>query len=52
MKSYHGGKVEVYKIGYIEDGYIIDKNSAYPSYIKILPKIEPDIIYYGDDISS
>ncbi len=51
MKSYHGGKVEVYKIGYIEDGYIIDKNSAYPSYIKILPKIEPDVIYYGSDVN-
>ncbi len=51
MKSYHGGKVEVYKIGYVEDGYIIDKNSAYPSYLKILPKIEPDIIYYGDDVN-
>lgn len=50
MKSYHGGKVEVYKIGYIEDGYIIDKNSAYPSYLKMLPKIEPDVIYYGYNV--
>lgn len=43
MCAYHGGKVETYTIGYIKEGYITDKNSAYPYALSILPKIIPKI---------
>lgn len=39
MQSYHGGKVEAYAIGYIREGFIIDKNSAYPHALSKLPQL-------------
>ena len=38
MKSYHGGKIESYILGYVKSGYIIDITSAYPYAMSKLPK--------------
>lgn len=48
MRSYHGGKVEVYKIGYIKEGYMTDKNSAYPYALSLLPKLTDKIVFDKD----
>ena len=48
MRSYHGGKVEVYKIGYIKEGYMTDKNSAYPYALSLLPKLTDRIVFDKD----
>lgn len=45
MRSYYGGKVEVYKIGYIKEGYMTDKNSAYPFALSLLPKLTDRIVF-------
>lgn len=39
MKSYHGGKIDSYVIGYVGDSYIADITSAYPSVIATLPEV-------------
>lgn len=48
MRSYYGGKVEVYKIGYIKEGYMTDKNSAYPYALSLLPKLTDRIVFDKD----
>lgn len=48
MHSYYGGKVEVYKIGYIKEGYMTDKNSAYPYALSLLPKLTDRIVFDKD----
>ena len=48
MRSYYGGKVEVYKIGYIKEGYMTDKNSAYPYALSLLPKLTDRIVFDND----
>ena len=39
MKSYHGGKIDSYVIGFVGDAYIADITSAYPSVIAELPEL-------------
>src|SRR5690606_16924733 len=39
MKSYHGGKIESYVLGYIKSCKIIDISSAYPYAFTLLPKL-------------
>lgn len=48
MRSYYGGKVEVYKIGYIKEGFMTDKNSAYPYALSLLPKLTDRIVFDKD----
>lgn len=43
MRSYHGGKIESYVLGYIKEGKIIDITTAYPSILAKLPKINGKI---------
>lgn len=45
MKSYHGGKIDSYVIGYVGDAYVADITSAYPSIIAELPEITQNVIY-------
>jgi hypothetical protein len=46
MKSYHGGKIESYVLGYIKNAKIIDITSAYPYALSILPRMTNDVFYY------
>ncbi len=39
MRSYHGGKIESYVLGYIPEAKVIDISSAYPYAMSLLPKI-------------
>jgi hypothetical protein len=39
MRSYHGGKIESYIIGYVPNAKIIDITSAYPYSLSLLPKL-------------
>ncbi len=39
MKSYHGGKIESYIIGYVPNAKVIDITSAYPYSLSLLPKL-------------
>src|SRR5690606_32288938 len=39
MRSYHGGKIESYVLGYIKKAKIIDITSAYPYALSKLPKL-------------
>lgn len=39
MRSYHGGKIESYVLGYIKKAKIIDISSAYPYAFSKLPKL-------------
>lgn len=48
MKSYHGGKIESYVIGYIKKAKIIDITAAYPYALSILPKMTDRIIKTDD----
>ena len=48
MKTYHGGKIESYVLGYIKKAKIIDITSAYPFALSNLPLIKPEIIYSKD----
>lgn len=50
MKSYHGGKIESYILGYVKSGYIIDKTSAYPHALANLPKLTNKINYQKGDL--
>jgi len=45
MRSYHGGKIESYVLGYIPKAKIIDITSAYPYAMSLLPKPKNKIIY-------
>ena len=48
MKSYHGGKIESYVIGYIKSAKIIDITAAYPYSLSKLPKITNTVIKSSD----
>ena len=39
MKSYHGGKIESYVLGYVDKAKIIDITSAYPYAMSLLPSL-------------
>lgn len=39
MKSYHGGKIDSYVLGYVGEAYVADITSAYPSVIAELPEL-------------
>jgi hypothetical protein len=45
MASYHGGKIDSYVIGYIEKAKTIDRVSAYPYAMSILPKMKNVIVH-------
>lgn len=45
MKSYHGGKIESYVLGYIPKAKIIDITSAYPYAMSQLPKLTNKIVH-------
>lgn len=47
MKSYHGGKIESYILGYIKKAKVIDISSAYPYAFSLLPKLTNKIIQVG-----
>ena len=49
MKSYHGGKIDSYVIGYVGDSYIADITSAYPSVIAELPELTQIITHNTGD---
>ena len=46
MRSYHGGKIESYVLGYLPKAKIIDITSAYPYAMSLLPKLTKNIIYH------
>ncbi len=45
MRSYHGGKIESYVLGYIKKAKIIDITSAYPYALSKLPKLTNKVHY-------
>ncbi len=49
MKSYHGGKIDSYVIGYVGDAYVADITSAYPSVIAELPELTQKVKYIISD---
>src|SRR5690606_5468919 len=49
MKSYHGGKIESYVLGYIKECKIIDISSAYPYAFTQLPKLTNRVIERGGE---
>lgn len=49
MRSYHGGKIESYVLGYIKKAKIIDITSAYPYAFSKLPKITNNVWYFESD---
>lgn len=48
MRSYHGGKIESYILGYLPNAKVIDITSAYPYAMTMLPKMTNRIIYSTD----
>jgi len=46
MRSYHGGKIESYVLGYIKKAKIIDITSAYPYALSKLPKLTNKVHYH------
>lgn len=46
MRSYHGGKIESYVLGYIKKAKIIDITSAYPYALSKLPKLTKKVHYH------
>jgi len=46
MKSYHGGKIESYVLGFIKNAKIIDITSAYPYALSKLPKLTKKVHYH------
>lgn len=50
MRSYHGGKIESYVLGYIKKAKIIDITSAYPYALSKLPKLTKKIQYHKGTI--
>ncbi len=49
MASYHGGKIESYIIGSLKNAFIIDKTSAYPYALSLLPALSGRI-YKGSNL--
>src|SRR5690606_25494004 len=49
MKSYHGGKIDSYVIGYVGDAYVADITTAYPSVISELPELTQNVKYITGD---
>jgi hypothetical protein len=47
MRSYHGGKIESYVLGYIKKAKIIDITSAYPYALSKMPKLTNKIHYHA-----
>ncbi|NCA96145.1 MAG: hypothetical protein EOM74_04110, partial [Methanomicrobia archaeon] len=45
MRSYHGGKIESYILGFVPKGKVIDITSAYPYALTKLPKLTEVVIY-------
>jgi hypothetical protein len=45
MRSYHGGKIESYILGYVPKAKTIDITSAYPYVMSLLPKLTGKIIH-------
>lgn len=45
MRSYHGGKIESYVLGFVNKAKIIDITSAYPFALSQLPKINDHVTY-------
>lgn len=45
MKSYHGGKIDSYIIGYTETAKVADISSAYPSVLARLPELTNEVVY-------
>src|SRR5690554_642197 len=50
MRSYHGGKIESYVLGYIKKAKIIDITSAYPYALSKLPKLTKKVQYHTGTI--
>jgi hypothetical protein len=48
MKSYHGGKIESYVLGYLPKAKLIDITSAYPYALSRLPKLT-NLVVVGSD---
>lgn len=48
MRSYHGGKIESYVLGYIPKAKVIDITSAYPWALTQLPRITSHVIISKD----
>lgn len=46
MRSYHGGKIESYVLGYIKKAKIIDITAAYPYALSKLPKLTNKVQYH------
>jgi len=44
MRSYHGGKIESYILGYLKKAKVIDITSAYPYAMSLLPKLTAKVI--------
>ena len=44
MRSYHGGKIESYILGYVPKAKVIDITSAYPYAMSLLPKLTNKIV--------
>lgn len=50
MRSYHGGKIESYVLGYVPKAKIIDITSAYPYAMSLLPRLTNLIVYDTDPV--
>jgi len=50
MRSYHGGKIESYVLGYIKKAKIIDITSAYPFALSKMPKLTKKIHFHKGTI--
>lgn len=50
MRSYHGGKIESYVLGFIKKAKIIDITSAYPYALSKLPKLTKKVQYHTGTI--
>lgn len=48
MRSYHGGKIESYVLGFIKKAKIIDITSAYPYALSKLPKLTKKVQYHTE----
>ena len=48
MRSYHGGKIESYVLGFIKKAKIIDITSAYPYALSKLPKLTKKVQYHKE----
>src|SRR5690554_1907811 len=46
MRSYHGGKIESYVLGYIKKANISDETAAYPYALSKLPKLTKKVHYH------